>query len=290
MKKFVLWRPEHLRKHAIADEVLSACMLGIRSLGHTATITSNAEKLDSANVVVTWGLGNPKAATVMQELVADGVSVVGWDLGYWERDGKLRKYRCSIDAIHPQAIVMRREREARPKTPKLIDTYNPLGPVLIIGMGFKSAETYYERPGVWEGTQLRKLREIFPDKRILFKPRPSGGLKRLPGVQAVTGPISQALRGASLAICRHSNVAVDAIIANVPAIADDGAAAAICPHDLRGDIAPLDIDTRTRFLSNLSWFQWTAAEMKQAGTWAAILEMCSDAKETRPCSNQSESS
>lgn len=281
MREVILWAPPHLQRHSICEEVLAACKIGVRAAGLPARTTSNLHAIGDKHLVIAWGLGHPTAGAEMRKLVKAGASVVGWDLGYWEREGKNRKYRVSIDAIHPQSIVMRRERRPRGYIPPLRDDFAADGHIIIVGMGFKSAQTYAEAAGTWEGKTLKAVKELFPGRRIIFRPRPSGGLARLPGTDSIGGPISGVLKGAALAVCRHSNVAVDAIIANVPAIADDGAAASVCPHAIGASATPLDIDTRRRFLSNLSWFQWTAEEMRQAATWRAIIEMCADAREAR---------
>lgn len=231
-----------------------------------------ARREQRPDLVVTWGLGNPATLDQMRRLNARGVNVVGFDIGYWQRGRPSRKFRFSVNAAHPQATVMALDAPARPGTPPLRSDWSPEGRVVIVGMGYKSADTYGEARGEWERKTLKRVLEIYPAERIVFKPRPVGGIPSLPDIRTDTRHVTEVLRGAAVAICRHSNVAVDAIVAGVPAVADDGAAAAICPHVLTEGLKPLDTALRSRFLANLSWYQWTSEELRSAATWRAILE------------------
>ena len=72
-------------------------------------------------------------------------------------------------------------------------------------------------------------------------------------------PIQELLRGASLVICRHSNVAVDACIAGIPVECEDGAARWLYAA---GPVQP--IERRASFLRRLAWWQWQCDEMEDA--------------------------
>ena len=80
--------------------------------------------------------------------------------------------------------------------------------------------------------------------------------------------IADLLKGASLVVCRHSNVAVDACIAGVPVICDDGAAFSL----YRSNTSPTP-EQRMDFLQRLSWWEWDRTEAGAA--WEFIQEMCS---------------
>lgn len=75
-------------------------------------------------------------------------------------------------------------------------------------------------------------------------------------------PIDEALRGASLVVCRHSNVAVDACVAGIPVECDDGAAAAL----YRGNPNPTR-EQRAEFLRRLTFWEWRPDEAAQAWDW-----------------------
>ena len=77
-------------------------------------------------------------------------------------------------------------------------------------------------------------------------------------------PIEQVLAGARLVVCRHSNVAVDAVIAGVPFECEDGAA-----YWLQGK--PYTVENRLDLLHRLCWWQWTCYEAPAA--WRFIKGM-----------------
>ena len=72
------------------------------------------------------------------------------------------------------------------------------------------------------------------------------------------------MRGARLVVCRHSNVAVDAVIAGVPVECEDGAA-----YWLRDK--PYTPEVRRDFLDRLAWWQWKPEECMKA--WEFIRRM-----------------
>jgi hypothetical protein len=77
---------------------------------------------------------------------------------------------------------------------------------------------------------------------------------------ANTVPIEEALVGARLLVCRHSNCAIDATIAGVPFECEDGAA-----WWLAGK--PFTAAARLDFLHRLCWWQWRHEESAQAWTF-----------------------
>ena len=101
----------------------------------------------------------------------------------------------------------------------------------------------------------------FPGRRIVFKPKGSDPL-RLPCERAdPETPIEELLRGSALVVCRHSNCAVDAVIAGVEFEAEDGAATW-----LRGrEFTPAN---RLEFLQRLAWWQYKPHEAAPAWSFA----------------------
>jgi hypothetical protein len=68
------------------------------------------------------------------------------------------------------------------------------------------------------------------------------------------------MRGCSLVVCRHSNVAIDACIAGVPVECDDGAAFAL----YRNGPQP-DENARREFLGRLAWWNWGGTRPPRRG-------------------------
>lgn len=209
-----------------------------------------------SHVLMTYGVGDEYRAGVWKQHRATGGRCVGWDLGYWRRDVMMR---LQIDALHPHALI-------RPEAPGRWDAErialrqdaDPRGPVVLVGLGIKSADMLGLDPLQWERKALARIRRDFPGREVIFKPkRPT--VARLPGTDYRDGPIEPILRGASLVVCRHSNAAVDACIAGVPVVCDDGAALAL----YRGNTNPTP-EQRLAFLRSLAWWQWQPDEAGRA--------------------------
>lgn len=256
--------------------VLAAVQAGARDAGQRAELVAHSN--GQSRIVVVWGAGHPEVKATIDDVIARGAHVVAWDLGYWQRG---THFRCSIDAAHPQSVVMRKrwphERWARLGI-AVRDEWNPEGPIILAGMGWKSARMYGEPVGQWERETAVAIRERFPGLDVHFRPKETSATNRREVSGCVTrgGNINAVLHGASLVVCRHSNVAIDAIIAGIPVVAMGGAASAVCPTRLEDVGGPLPDDVRLRFLHNLAWFNWSLDEMREASTWAVIEGMTSD--------------
>lgn len=232
-----------------------------------------------APILMTWGLGHQQRRVWTNEHMRLGGHVVGLDLGYWNRECQLGgTARVTIDHDHPWRMIkpMSPERFAASGI-KLRDDYDPDGPIVLAGMGYKQRNAN----GVgrnWETNKASELRERFPGKQILYRPkRPEAAA---PGTQlAPAGKIHSVLAGASLLVCRHSNVAVDACIAGVPVECEDGAAYALYRHGT----SPAR-EQRLSFLQSLAHWQYTPAEAPLA--WKFILGTLNDLREAVPaCGN-----
>lgn len=206
-----------------------------------------------------YGAGLHHRAQALRRHIAEGGRVAVWDLGYWDRDDAMR---LSVDGLHPTADQLALAPAGCRRTHDLREDGNQNGPILLIGLGHKSAELYGVRPMEWERRKLQELWQRFPGREILWRPkRPADG--PLPGATMRTGmPIEDALRGCSLVVCRHSNVGVDACIAGVPVETEDGAARAL----YASNPAPTRAE-RAEFLRRLGWWNWRPTEAPQAWAW-----------------------
>jgi hypothetical protein len=223
----------------------------------------------NVKLLMLWGPGNPQRDQVLRQHVAAGGHVLAWDLAYWDRD---HKARVSIDAAHPQHWVMKKDLpSSRLEADRITctDDWNPKGPIIIAGLGQKARVQYGPtRVDGWEADMMRVCRARWTQPVVYRRKRPDVPVP-LWATLKIGGPIDDALRGASLVITWHSNVAVDAIRMGIPVICRDGAAAAVCDAELGpGQPVPLSSDVRRRFLSNLAWFQWAPAEAGAFWRWA----------------------
>jgi hypothetical protein len=207
--------------------------------------------------LMSYGLGHPIRSQWTSEHVRRGGRLIGWDLGYWDRDSKQAEnagMRLTIDDPHPW-------RHIRPMPPErwdargvaLRDDYDPDGPIILCGLGRKQRVVLGQPNREWEQSRLEEIKTLFPNRRIVYRPkRPEESIENVP---LATGTIEETLRGASLLVTAHSNCAVDACIAGVPVICDDGAAYALYrdnPHP-----SP---EQRLEFLRALAWFNWKPSE------------------------------
>lgn len=212
-----------------------------------------------------FGVGHIHRAPAREAHVKSGRRVILWDLGYFGRR-KLGGYcRVSIDTDHPQKWL-----EQTPEDPSRWEMYNiplrqdydPEGPIILIGLGRKS-RSYLGLPD-WEIDTFHALRKRFPERKIIYRPKPGHPSPAIAVTTDVTSSIEQLLEGASLVVCRHSNVAVDAAIAGVPFECEDGAAMWLLQR-------PFTADNRLSFLRRLAWWQWSVPEAPKA--WKFLQHM-----------------
>lgn len=238
---------------------------------HDTTLIQTLQYLGDRDVLMLWGPGAPSRFGPMRQQVAKGGHVVAWDLAYWHRD---RKIRCSIDAAHPQAWVMKKDwpvsRFREDRVP-VVDTWNPKGHVIVAGIGQKAKVQYGSQVDHWEAEMIVACQARGWPVRYRHK----AGSGPLPtGVQpCANAVIDRALEGARLVITWHSNVAVDAIRCGIPAVCRDGAAAAVCSSTLSDRPSPLPVAVRDRFLANLAWFQWGTSAQEVQTFWRFLSEL-----------------
>lgn len=234
----------------------SAIACGVR-------VTMRRSYAGNSHTLALYGVGSPAQAPIRKLHLARGGRALLWDAGYWQRAGADGYYRLSIDRDHPTPALI----EATPDDPtrfdalrlRLTDEAQPAGPIILVGLGKKSRS--YLRAPDWEARKLDELRQRFPGRKIIYRPKPRHPYPDI-GIPAdgIT-PIAKLLHGASLVVCRHSNVAVDATLAGVPSESEDGAALW-----LRG--RPFDPATRLSFLRRLAHWQYRPSEMVCAWRFA----------------------
>lgn len=195
-----------------------------------------------------------------------GGTIAMWDMGYWDRTESMR---LSMNSMHPTlAQLMLSQQGVSRREFTLREDADPAGPILLIGLGAKSVSAYGLGHTLrWETAKAQEIRQRFPGRAILWRPK-GRKVVRMAGTILKHGmPIDDALRGCSLVVCRHSNVAVDACIAGVPVECEDGAAAAL----YRAGSSP-GPDARLHFLQRLSWWNWAPSEAFAAWQWILLAD------------------
>lgn len=232
----------------------------------------------SKSTIIIYGMGGPLIYAHALFHIKQRGTVVAWDVGYWGRHDSLmdRKYRASINGLHCPSLIFKGPDPGPDRLNKgnlsIKPGGNPDGPILLIGNGPKSNAIGAH------GWTLRKsweLRKAFPGRQIAYRPKP----KRPPeqGVFydhiADAGSIDDVLANASLVVCRHSNVAVDACRLGVPVVCEDGAAAAIYPRTLAEAHKQPSSEKRAEFLRRIAWWQWSRAEAEDGSLWEWLLNL-----------------
>lgn len=224
----------------------------------------NDEYKGQFKILFAYGVGDGRIGVYRDHHIKAGGVAVVWDVGYFIRTLGTKEYmRCSINDDHPQNILDLAHDDGGRRWAAMgmpiTNEGNPSGPIILAGMGYKSRK-YAGKEGLgWEESKLRELQKRFPGRRIIYRPKVSRRFP-YPPLQCETmdqGPIIDVLRGASLLVCRHSNVALDAVRMGVPFECTDGAA-----KWLEGK--PYDLATRTEFLYKVSWWNWKVSEANKA--------------------------
>ena len=233
-------------------KILGAMVSSARTAGVKVKVTTKWE--GAAPVLMSYGVGHPVRSAWTREHVARGGRLLGWDLGYWDREKPDFKMRLTLDDDHPQRWIQPEAPERFDRSGiQLREDADPKGHIVLSGIGRKQREHKGLSFQEWELGTLKDLRSRFPGREIVFKPKRLE--QTLPGCRLLDGTIEEALKGASLLVCHHSNVAVDACIAGVPVECEDGAARALYQHG-----STPSPEQRLEFLRSLAWWQYSTSE------------------------------
>lgn len=140
--------------------------------------------------------------------------------------------------------------------------------VIVAGMSDKGALAEGYQPNEWEQWAIAEVRK-HTDRPIVYRPKPSWkGAKRLHGAEyQVDAQLHTALLDAHAVVCHHSNVAVEAIVAGVPAFVWGGVAKGMGLQDLASIESPFYPENREDWCNRLAWTQWNIAELGTAEPW-----------------------
>ncbi len=210
-------------------------------------------------VLMMYGAGAIWRQDYMREHLARGGRVVCLDLAYWDKTESLR---FAIDGMHPTPAHIDATAPSGRPFPDMSNKSSQSGPVILIGMSSKGRRHYGLGGASWELEKLESLRARFPGVQILYRKKgkkPSD----VEWPQAPDGNIFDSINGASLIVCKHSNVAVDACVSGIPVECDGGAAQWLYRHGTTPGIKH-----RREFLGRLANWQYGYSEA--AKCWGAI--------------------
>lgn len=207
-----------------------------------------------------YGGGERSRMAARTRQLKRGGDVAFWDLGYFGRteDPASSYGRLALNDDHPWRYM-----DATPNDPArwrahgiaLREDYAADGPVIVVGMGKKSRVQL----GMWdwEDKKILEMKLRYPRRKVLYRPKRYELRRNVENVPAV--PIEQAIKGASLVVCRHSNVAVDACIAGIPVECDDGIAYWLYSRSPRPTVLE-----RLDFLHRVAHWQYRLDELAKA--------------------------
>lgn len=252
MRCEILYQPQGMASRG--RKMLSAMIEAAPAAGIEPVVSSVWSR--NADLLMTYGLGHPQRRQWTQAHLQKGGRVIAWDLGYWDRDKPgAFKMRITIDRDHPWHLI-------GPESPdrldrELRDDYSPDGHILLCGLGRKQRNYKGHRTREWEAATLKRIQKSHPGRRILYRPKKQE--PALPGCRISQGTIEEAMRGASLVVCSHSNVAIDACIAGIPVECEDGIAFSL----YRDNPNPSPVE-RLEFLRSVAHWQYSTDEAAQA--------------------------
>lgn len=262
-----------------SQAICAAMHAGILAAGDAPRLKPEASYTSpAASVAVFYGFGG-KLPNVMADYRAAGLATVFIDLGYFGRleGGRLEGYhKVSVNARHPDAYFQRRCHDASRLTPFDI-TLRPWGrgrSILVAGMSCKHARSDGLGPQQWEQEAIAALRK-FTDRPICYRPKPNDRSARpIAGVgySGPNEPLASALTDCHAVVTHHSNVAIDGAIAGVPSFSQAGVGTAIGLQDLAQIEAPIYPKHREQWLADITWCQWTVAEMRSGAVWRHLKD------------------
>lgn len=211
---------------------------------------------------------------VFTDYIEAGRKAIYCDLGYWGRRKKTRfdgYHKLSINDRHPTAYFQRRAHD--PQRFRLhgvpIEPWrNPGRAIVVVGMSNKGAVFEGFQPEQWERETVQRIREV-SDRPIIYRPKPNWlGARPIEGtIWMPRDPIEDVLADAYCVVTHHSNFAVEAILAGIPAIVDEGVATVMGGRSLADLEALPRPDCRAQWAADLAWTQWSLAEMQTGEAW-----------------------
>lgn len=249
------------------DETLLAAFHGAAAIGMHVVATNSYR--GQSDWLCIYGASQVKRRPARAAHINRGRFVACWDHGYFGRAGYMR---VSINRLHPQNWLSKTPPDPSRLEARgihlLDDFYDPKGPIIIVGVGGKKRLRNADFD--WEIAQIAEMRLRFPERKIVYRPKPGLTIPAEVDLGADAMDTSQSifdvLQGASLVICAHSSVAIDACIVGVPVECTDGAA-----YWLYQNNPNPSYEERLDFLRRVAWWNWKLDEMDQA--WKFLLRV-----------------
>ena len=213
-----------------------------------------------------WGPGGDTQRVYAKDHKSVGGLIAFFDLGYFGRSSSpsAGSIRLTFNEPHPQRFAHLAPTDIwryRKEQIVIEDVMDPNGSVVVCGLGRKSRQLYGYRGMEWEHKVVERIRKHYPDREIVYRPKPKHQETIAGTRHGAQGTIRDQLVGASLVVVHHSNVGVDAAILGVPCICCDGIAANFWPNSWGNELVVPSLRAREKFLVQVSWFNWYIQEV-----------------------------
>lgn len=203
------------------------------------------------------------------------------DLGYWGRraGGRFTGYhKVSVNARHPVRYYRKNQHgpERFEHHGELIQPWRGKGrSILLAGMGAKGARAEGMPAESWERWAIGELGK-YTDRPIIYRPKPSWyEAKPLEGTVRLSRReelVSDLLADCHAVVTHHSNVAIEAVLAGVPAFCWGGVGKDMALQDLSRIEDPWFPEGRLEWASDIAWCQWSIEEFRRGAAWKYLLE------------------
>lgn len=238
--------------------IAEAMQEGIQRCGDRATLWDmNAGIPPPADVGVMYGWKH-------NELIRRYPRFLYADLSYWRREAY---WKINCNGWSPDGYLragLPRDRWDALGIPMRGNQVSTGKRVLIAGASVKSAVQHGQRYMQWEMRMARRMQG--KGFEVVYRPKPKDHFKKpIPGVGYDTSPDID-WSTVHAVVTHHSNVALDALVAGVPAYCETGAARCMSfhPDEIQSAAIP---PGREQFLWDCAWLQWTLDEMRSGECW-----------------------
>jgi hypothetical protein len=258
--------------HKRSQSCCAAMYSGIKACGDKPILlTEDQYRSPQFTVAVFYGYTHT-LRRIMADYVKDGLKAVYIDLGYWRREGMTGHHKITVNDRHPTAYFQNTRHPGDRAEAVGVDLkpWRHSGKhILLAGMGDKAAEAEGRAVESWERQAIEALRHV-TDRPIIYRPKPSWlRAKPLPGTSfsPKQQSLDDVLKDCHAVVTHHSNVAVEAIVAGVPAFCWKGVAVPMSSQIIKDIEAPRFPDRRAQWCADIAYTQWNIDEMRRGLPW-----------------------
>lgn len=272
----VVWDDKSNKRSQIVCEAMSKG-LWFLDIPHVRKSVQEYKGTPEGDVAVFYGKRD-KLFQLRKDYRTAGKTFVYIDLGYWGRlEGSRYEgyHKVTVNDYHPTWFFQLNhhpcDRFARFGLEVKEKEHLDSGYVLIPGMSLKQACVSRYGFEEWERETIAKIRTL-TKRPIAYKPKDTCGHVATEGLADLyidpKMPIDKALGGAYVVVTKHSNVGVDALLNDVPLIAQEGVASCLSQDwEHFGDLKSPPASVRRQFMCDLAYTQWSVPEMRTGECW-----------------------